>query len=316
MYGEGTFKAYAAFADVTYAVTDRFNVNAGVRYTRDEKSWEWYNGRREISGYERLDIPGVGNLADIHQQILTGIFQQFLGPTASGDIVFDVGGLEGVHYTRKDSWDDLSPRVAIDYQFSDDAMFYASYARGYKAGGFNSVEVNSYFDNEKVWNIEAGIKSQWFDNRVRFNAAVWKYKYNDKQSIRLVDVDGASVPQYVTQNQDVSGKGLDVEMLWIPLAGLRFFANGGYQDITCTESCGDSAVGDPTGEPSTACPSVVTIPCHLVTRWVPSPSMRTTATPVRAVKTVNVSATALAAPLRGAVSHGKPVRRGTSPTRV
>jgi iron complex outermembrane receptor protein len=251
MYGEGTFKAYAAFADVTYAVNDRFNINAGVRYTRDEKSWEWYNGLREISGYDRLTIPGVGNLADIHQQILTGIFQQFLGPTASGDIVFDVGGLEGVHFERKDSWDDLSPRVAVDYRFGDDAMVYASYARGYKAGGFNSVEVNSYFDNEKVWNIEAGIKSQWFDNRVRFNAAVWKYKYNDKQSIRLVDVDGASVPQYVTQNQDVSGKGVDVEMLWIPLAGLRFFANGGYQDITCTESCGDSAIGDPTGEPST-----------------------------------------------------------------
>ncbi|WP_262692420.1 TonB-dependent receptor [Kordiimonas aestuarii] len=251
MYGEGTFKAYAAFADVTYAMTDRFNVNAGLRYTRDEKKWSWFNGLREISGSARLDIPGVGNLADIQQQILTGIFQAFVGPTASGDIVFDVGGLEGVTYTRDESWDNLSPRIALDYRLSDDAMVYASYARGYKAGGFNSVEVNSYFDNEKVWNIEAGIKSQWFANRVRFNAAVWKYKYNDKQSIRLVDVDDGSVPRYVTQNQDVSGKGLDLELLWMPVVGLRFFANGGYQDVTCTENCGDSAIGDPTGVPST-----------------------------------------------------------------
>ncbi len=251
MYGEGTFKAYAAFADVTFAVTDRFNINAGARYTKDKKSWEWFNDRREISGSARLDIPGVGNLADIQQQLLTGIFQAFVGPTASGDIVFDVGGLEGVPFRRDESWDNFSPRIALDYRVTDNAMLYASYARGYKAGGFNSVEINSYFDNEKVWNVEAGLKSQWFDNRVRFNIAGWKYKYNDKQSIRLVEVDGSSVPRYVTQNQDVSGKGIDLELLWAPVAGLRFFANGGYQDITCVESCGKSAEGDPTGEPST-----------------------------------------------------------------
>ncbi len=251
MYGEGTFKAYAAFADVTFAVTDRFNINAGARYTKDKKSWEWFNDRREISGSARLEIPGIGNLADIQQQLLTSIFQAFVGPTASGDIVFDVGGLEGVPLTREESWDNFSPRIALDYRITDDAMLYASYARGYKAGGFNSVEINSYFDNEKVWNVEAGLKSQWFDNRVRFNIAGWKYKYNDKQSIRLVEVDASSVPRYVTQNQDVSGKGIDVELLWAPVAGLRFFANGGYQDITCTESCGKSAEGDPTGEPST-----------------------------------------------------------------
>ncbi|TNE65141.1 MAG: TonB-dependent receptor [Alphaproteobacteria bacterium] len=251
MYGEGKFTAYAAFADVTYALTDRLNLTAGLRYTHDSKSWEWYNGLREVSGYDRLSIPGVGNLADIQQQILTGIFQQFIGPTASGDIVFDVGGLEGVAFERKASWNNVSPRLALDYQLSDDAMVYASWARGYKAGGFNTVEVNSYFDNESVWNVELGLKSQWFDNRVRFNASVWKYKYNDKQSIRLADVDDSSVPRYITENQDVSGKGVDIELLWAPVAGLRLFANGGYQDVVCTDNCRLAEPGDPTGVPST-----------------------------------------------------------------
>ena len=251
MYGEGTFKAYAAFADVTYAMTDRLNINAGLRYTKDKKNWEWFNGPRQISGSSGLDIPGVGNLADIQQLLLANIFQAFVNPAAVGDIIFDVGGLEGVAYSRDESWENVSPRIALDYQVGDNAMVYASYARGYKAGGFNSVEVNSYFGNEKVWNIEGGLKSQWFDNRVRFNIAAWKYEYNDKQSIRLVEVDGSSVPRYVTENQDVSGKGLDLEFLWVPTAGLRLFANGGYQDITCTANCGKSADGDPTGEPST-----------------------------------------------------------------
>lgn len=251
MFGDGTSKAFAAFADASWAVTDKLNLHAGIRYTHDKKSWEWFNTTREIENSAQLEVPDVGNLADIHQQLMVGIFQALVNPASSGDIVFDVGGLEGVPFERSDSWSNISPRVALDYHFSDDAMFYASYALGYKAGGYNTVEINSFFDNEKVWNVEAGIKTQWADDSVRFNLALWKYKYDDKQSIRLVDIDSSSVPQYLTQTEDVSGKGVDFELLWAPVAGLRFFANGGFQDITCSDNCGESAVGDPTGEPST-----------------------------------------------------------------
>ncbi|MEX0300562.1 MAG: TonB-dependent receptor, partial [Kordiimonas sp.] len=250
MYGEGTFKAYSAFADATYAVSDRLNVTAGIRYTHDSKKWQWLNDTREIEGAAQLSLPGVGNLADIHQQILTGIFQQLVNPASQGDAIFDVAGLEGVPFTRDESWSNFSPRFAIDYKLGDDAMVYASYALGYKAGGYNTVQINSFFDNEKVWNIEAGMKSQWLDDSVRFNFSLWKYKYDDKQSIRLVSTDNGSVPFYQTRTQDVSGKGVDIELLWAPTSGLRFFANAGLQDITCSANCGDSAIGDPTGEPS------------------------------------------------------------------
>ncbi len=245
MFGEGTFKAFAAFADVTYAVTERLNINAGVRYTYDQKSWEWFNDTRLIEGSDQLNIPGVGNLADIMQGILANV------TGGSGDFIFDVGGLEGVTFEREESWHNVSPRIAVDYSASDDVLFYASYALGYKAGGFNTVQINSLFDNETVWNIETGMKSQWFDDSVRFNFSLWKYKYDDRQSIRLVDVDSSSVPVYQTQTEDISGKGIDIELLWAPSSNLRFFANGGYQDITCTDNCGRSEVGDPTGEPKT-----------------------------------------------------------------
>ncbi|WP_286829369.1 MULTISPECIES: TonB-dependent receptor [Kordiimonas] len=251
MYGEGTFKAFAAFADATYAVTDRLNLTAGIRYTHDKKSWLWRTDPREIEGSDLLEIPGVGNLADIHQAIL----QAVVG--GSGDIVYNLPicadastqVCEGRDFERSQSWNNVSPRVAVDYRVSDDAMVYASYARGYKAGGFNSQEVNSEFDNESVWNVEVGLKSQWFDDRVRFNASVWKYKYNDKQAIRLASFESGSVPRYVTETSDTEGKGVDIELLWAPAPGLRLFANGGYQDVTCTENCGISEVGEPTGAP-------------------------------------------------------------------
>ena len=47
----------------------------------------------------------------------------------------------------------------LDYAVSPDVMVFGSIAKGYKAGGYNSVEVGSQFDNEDVWNVEAGVKS-------------------------------------------------------------------------------------------------------------------------------------------------------------
>ncbi|NVJ99767.1 MAG: TonB-dependent receptor [Alphaproteobacteria bacterium] len=260
MYGEGTFTAFAAFADATYAVTDRLNLTAGIRYTHDKKTWLWRTDPREVENYDRLNIPGVGNLADIHQ----GILQALIG--GAGDLVYnlavcdDSDGVdlvcEGRDYEVSNTWNNVSPRVVVDYKINDDAMVFASWARGYKAGGYNTQEVGSFFDNEDVWNIEAGFKSQWADDKIRFNASVWKYRYNDKQSIRLVESESGSVPRYLTQTEDVEGKGVDVEILWAPTAGLRFFANGGYQDVNCVDGCGTDANGnaileEPEGSPTT-----------------------------------------------------------------
>jgi iron complex outermembrane receptor protein len=202
----------------------------------------------------------VGNLADIYSSIV----QAVVGGT--GDIVYalaacdDSDGVdpvcEGRDYEVSDSWDNVSPRFVVDYRIGDDMMVFASYARGYKAGGYNTQEVGSYFDNENVWNVEIGLKSQWVDNTIRFNTSVWQYKYNDRQSIRLVESESGAVPRYLTITDDVEGKGVDVEILWAPVPGLRFFANGGYQDIKCTAGCGTDPDGnvideEPEGAPKT-----------------------------------------------------------------
>lgn len=250
MYGEGTFEAFAAFADVTYALTDRLNVTAGIRYTHDKKSWLWRTDPHEISGYDRFDIPGVGNIADIYSTLV----QAVVG--GAGDVVYnlpvcssdDDPVCEGRDYEVSDSWNDVSPRFVVDYRVAEDVMVFASWARGYKAGGYNTQEVASFFDNENVWNIEVGLKSQWMDDKIRFNTSVWKYKYNDRQSIRLVESETGSVPRYLTLTEDVEGEGVDVEIIWAPVPGLRFFANGGYQDVKCTDACGTDADGNPINE--------------------------------------------------------------------
>jgi iron complex outermembrane receptor protein len=49
---------------------------------------------------------------------------QFLGPT-------------GFISSASDSWQEFTPRVSLDYRFNENILAYASYARGYRSGGFN-----------------------------------------------------------------------------------------------------------------------------------------------------------------------------------
>ena len=58
----------------------------------------------------------------------------------------------------------------IDHHFNDNGMVFASLAKGYKAGGFNALQIGPVFDNENVWNLETGIKQTLGD--FAYNASV------------------------------------------------------------------------------------------------------------------------------------------------
>lgn len=100
------------------------------------------------------------------------------------------GNIQTFDDPRKESWSKFTPKAAISYNFTDDIMFYGLYSRGYRSGGFNGrpTTVNTAtvpYDPETVDNFELGFKSEFLDNRVRLNGAVFHMKYKDKQE----DVD-------------------------------------------------------------------------------------------------------------------------------
>jgi iron complex outermembrane recepter protein len=76
-------------------------------------------------------------------------------------------------------------RVALDYNVSDDMMIYASYNRGFKSGVYNTIVSSGVptppVDPEIVDAYEVGMKSEWFNSRMRANLAVFYYDYQDIQ---------------------------------------------------------------------------------------------------------------------------------------
>jgi iron complex outermembrane receptor protein len=247
MYNRGNFKAYAAFGDAIWHLNDKINLTVGLRYTQDQKEFTWINGPHETPELDAV-------VAGLTQ---AGFFDQFPVPPEAyrfADIALQgdtpVGGV-----TRNGSWSDVSPRVVLDIKIAPDVMWFGSVAKGYKAGGYNSVQVNSAFDNENVWNYETGFKTAFPSAGVVLNASTFYYMYKDKQALALVTAtQGSELPQYLVDTSDEQAWGLDVDATWKASDHFTLFANAEYINATYKDNMtqGDNPVdlsGEPTGEP-------------------------------------------------------------------
>lgn len=247
MYNRGDFEAFAAFGDAIWHLNDKTNLTFGMRYTHDTKKFTWINGQHETPELDQ--VVAALTAADF--------FTMFPIPPEAyrfSDIVFQVDTPPG-GVTKKDSWDDVSPRLVLDYKITPTAMVFGSLAKGYKAGGYNSTEVGSEFENEDVWNFETGIKSVFPNAGVILNASAFHYIYKNKQAIVLAnDVAGSDIPQYVIDSSDEKAWGIDVDAQWRPVNQLRLYANLAFIDATYKDKItrGTDPLdlsGEPTGEP-------------------------------------------------------------------
>jgi outer membrane receptor protein involved in Fe transport len=101
--------------------------------------------------------------------------------------------------------------------FGDDHLLYAKIDRGYKSGGFRAATVGKYLP-ERIWAYASGIKSEFFDQRVRVNLEGFFYNY---EAMQLVILDGFSLR---TENSDARMYGWDLEAKALPIDGLELSA--------------------------------------------------------------------------------------------
>ncbi|MFO1493152.1 MAG: TonB-dependent receptor [Lysobacterales bacterium] len=235
----------AVFGDVIWHVNDQLNLTVGLRHTRDEKSFTWFNRPRTAAELDRtmFNLNALGLLASIPPQLLTVL---------RNNIVF--GNAVGVTVKRDGDWNDTSPRFVLDYAFTPDTMVFLSASKGYKAGGNDGVQINSEYAPEKVRNYELGIKNVFRDWNMSLNASIYHYDYSDRQSLQLVPAStSSSIPQYVVQSTDQSADGLDIEWLWKASSQLTLNLSAAYIDSTfddgATTGSGVDLSGQPTGEP-------------------------------------------------------------------
>ncbi|WP_321414645.1 TonB-dependent receptor domain-containing protein [uncultured Desulfobacter sp.] len=87
--------------------------------------------------------------------------------------------------TKDNSWDDIAPKFSVDYAFTPEFMGYVTIAKGFRPGGFNvwsSVAEYDSFESEELWSYEIGAKTQFFENRLIVNGALFYMDRNDMQA--------------------------------------------------------------------------------------------------------------------------------------
>ena len=187
----------ALFAHVGFQATDSVRLTAGTRFSKDDKSID-------LAVVDSLDGTG-GSLAP---------------------------ALEEYSIRTGESWDEMTSMFAIDVNVSDDAMLYASISEGYKAGGFQTAPSTALaasvsYSPEFAESLEIGVKSEWFDNRLRTNLSWFQNDYEDLQVLQLVEaVPGdLSTLVLVTDNAaDADISGIELELLFVPTEGLTLGA--------------------------------------------------------------------------------------------
>ena len=118
-------------------------------------------------------------------------------------IPFFTGATQEVERTD----DEVTGRVALEYDVNENVLAYASLSRGFKSGGFNGSGLEPPFEPEYLLAYEVGSKAILGDGRVQLNVAGFYYDYTDVQVQRIVNV-GSSIDNA----GEASGIGAEFEM--------------------------------------------------------------------------------------------------------
>ena len=109
---------------------------------------------------------------------------------------------------------------------------YGSVTKGYTAGGFNTdaatlSALTTPFDPEIVTSYELGVKTQWLDDRLRLNAAVFRMDYEDKQELFFNSLTRILT---ITNASQATAEGAELELAYRPAPWLGLSATYGYLD--------------------------------------------------------------------------------------
>jgi len=131
-------------------------------------------------------------------------------------------------------------RIAAKYLLDSNTMAYASIARGYKAGGFNTDGTLDAglreFGEEFLIEYELGVKSSLLENKLQLKAALFhddRHEQQVKSSTGRIRADGSTeFIDFIGNAAEGTNNGVELEAVWTPSQRLRLTAGLGLLDAT------------------------------------------------------------------------------------
>ncbi|MFO1239015.1 MAG: TonB-dependent receptor [Sphingomonadaceae bacterium] len=196
-------RQFAAYGEVTWALTPKLDVTGGLRYFNWKQDFSLFFG-----GFFGVDETGT--------------------PLTTQDRARENG---------------VNPRAVVSYKINDNVMLFAEASKGFRYGGVNQPlplglcgpELNSIgltrgpvtFGADSLWSYSVGEKGRFFDNRLKLNATGFLITWNDVQTKRQLP----SCSYYFIQNKgQVVSRGLELETSFALTPSVTIGFSGSYTD--------------------------------------------------------------------------------------
>ncbi|UKK84453.1 TonB-dependent receptor [Sphingopyxis sp. BSN-002] len=210
-------RSYALFGQADWKINDRLTLTGGLRFTHEKKD----------GSFNQFHVAGV-DLSTLPAAIATNaaLLRTQFNPVTSYSTGFTDNSLSGL--------------ATLSWQFSGDALAYATYSRGNKSGGLNLTNLPTGIDPdvapEKVDSYELGIKSQWFGRKVTLNLAGYWTEISDYQTAITEQVPNTvNVRQYIANIPGVRSRGVEGDLSFAPTERASFYASVAYADTTYSD---------------------------------------------------------------------------------
>jgi len=196
---DNTTESTAIYGQIDYDITPQLTLTYGARWAKDKK---------DIT-QNALD------LLDTEPSGVPLILPPFEAPVSASD-----------------SWSEITQKVSLAYRPTQDMMLYATYSEGFKSGAFQSQTnlasvASEPVDPEIVENIELGVKSAWWNNRVQLNLSYYDMDYSDLQIFEL-----NSRFLLTLLNAEAESKGVEASIDVAPTENLTVNASYNWSDAT------------------------------------------------------------------------------------
>ncbi len=212
-------KGWALFTNNSWKVTEALELTLGLRYSDDEKT---------VRSHYTNSAPANACAAALARPLPAAARGAICAPHS--DPAFN-----NVVTNQEQSEGRWSGTLKASYRFNEGVMAYASYAEGFKSGGFNLdrarlaagvINPDTSFPAETVVSYELGVKTNTADYGLVANAALFHQTYENFQLNTYTGISWlvASIPEVIS-------RGVDVDLMWRPpVEGLSFSGGVTYAE--------------------------------------------------------------------------------------
>lgn len=227
-------ESLGVFLHTEMHVNEQLRLTVAARLSRDTLDYD--AGVYDETPVTIPFVPGPDTGSD---QPGADIWNLFLGPDP--ETGWRTNGIVAENAESNNREEEVTWKLGVDYDWTDNTMVYASVANGFKNQGFYgglgpmSSQYKAYLP-EKIFSAEVGFKSTLADGRAQVNGAVYQYQLEDPQVIVSEFIGLPGIPNDVMWNiGEAEGYGAELDLTWLPTDKLTIRAGLSYLNSEVTD---------------------------------------------------------------------------------